>query len=249
MLPEQVTVVVPTYNERNNLPHLVASLRLQGFRVLVVDDSSPDGTGVIADGLALTDPMVKVLHRPSKEGLGPAYADGFDRAIEGGAKAVVEMDADFSHNPVDLPRLIEAVEQGADAAIGSRYVRGGSTPDWPFGRRLISRGGNVYARLMLGIPIRDATAGFRVFRTDALQRLPYRSAEASGYGFQVEMAWRMHQMGMKVTEVPIAFRDRTVGTSKMSGEIVVEAMRLVTLWGLARFASYLPFKPKPRKIA
>lgn len=247
MLPEQVTVVVPTYNERNNLPHLVASLRLQGFRVLVVDDASPDGTGVIADGLAASDPLVEVLHRTTKEGLGPAYAAGFDMALSRGAAVVVEMDADFSHNPTDLPRLLEALDRGADVAIGSRYVPGGSTPDWPLPRRLISRGGNVYARLMLGIPIRDATAGYRAFRADALQRLPYRQAEASGYGFQVEMAWRADQLGLKIEEVPISFRDRTEGTSKMSQAIVLEAMRLVTLWGLARFADALPWRARKRK--
>ena len=144
------------------------------------------------------------------------------------------MDADFSHDPADIPRLIEAVDGGADVAIGSRYVPGGSTPDWPLHRRLISKGGNLYARLMLGIPVRDATAGFRAFRAEALRSLPYRTAEASGYGFQVEMALRAHQQGLAIVEVPITFRDRALGTSKMGTGIVFEAMKLVTIWGLQR---------------
>ncbi|HEY5685848.1 MAG TPA: polyprenol monophosphomannose synthase [Acidimicrobiia bacterium] len=237
MHPDRVTVVVPTYNERSNLPHLAAAVRLGGYRLLIVDDASPDGTGDVAEALAANDPEMAVLHRPEKIGLGPAYADGFDVALSRGADVVVQMDADFSHNPEDIPRLIEAIASGADLAIGSRYVPGGSTPDWPVGRRLLSRGGNVYARIMLGIPIRDATAGFRAFRADALRRLPYREAEASGYGFQVEMAWRANALGLTVAEVPIVFRDREIGTSKMSGDIVVEAMRLVTLWGIGRLGS------------
>jgi dolichol-phosphate mannosyltransferase len=160
--------------------------------------------------------------------------------LEAGAEIVVEMDADFSHDPADLPRLIAAIDAGADMAIGSRYVKGGSTPDWPIHRRMISRGGNLYARLMLGIPIRDATAGFRAFRAGALRSLPYRAAEASGYGFQVEMAWRAHQNGLSIVEVPISFRDRTRGTSKMGTEIVLEAMRLVTIWGFRRLRFWKP---------
>jgi dolichol-phosphate mannosyltransferase len=144
------------------------------------------------------------------------------------------MDADFSHDPADLPRLVAAIDAGADVAIGSRYVPGGSTPDWPLLRRFISKGGNLYARTMLGIPVRDATAGFRAYTADALARLPYRDAEASGYGFQVEMAWRAHQAGLAITEVPISFRDRKRGTSKMGLPIVVEAMWLVTMWGFGR---------------
>jgi dolichol-phosphate mannosyltransferase len=231
---DRVTVVIPTYNERENLPHIAAAVTHQGYRLLVVDDSSPDGTGELADRLAANEPRMSVLHRRRKEGLGPAYAAGFDRALGEGAEIIIEMDADFSHDPVDLPRLIEAIDQGADLAIGSRYVPGGSTPDWPFGRRLISKSGNLYARLMLGIPIRDATAGFRAFRAEALQTLPYREARASGYAFQVEMAMRADETGLKVVEVPISFRDRTRGTSKMGTGIVVEAMRLVTVWGFAR---------------
>jgi dolichol-phosphate mannosyltransferase len=231
---DRVTVVIPTYNERENLSHVAEAVTHQGYRLLVVDDSSPDGTGDLADRLAASDTRMSVLHRLRKEGLGPAYAAGFDRVLSEGAEIVIEMDADFSHDPADLPRLVGAVDDGADLAIGSRYVPGGSTPDWPFGRRLISKGGNLYARIMLGIPIRDATAGFRAFRAEALRSLPYKSAQASGYAFQVEMAMRAHQTGLKVVEVPISFRDRTRGTSKMGTEIVIEAMKLVTVWGLAR---------------
>ena len=234
MSTEQVTVVLPTYNEIENLPEIASAIRDHGYALLIVDDNSPDGTGALADELARADERVSVLHRKEKQGLGPAYAAGFDEALSAGAVVVVEMDADFSHDPKDLPRLIAAVEDGADLAIGSRYVPGGATPDWPPVRRFISRGGNLYARIMLGIPTRDATAGFRAFSAEALGRLPYASAEASGYGFQVEMAWRAHQEGLDVVEVPIVFRDRTRGTSKMGLKIVVEAMWLVTLWGLGR---------------
>lgn len=234
MRSDLVTVVVPTYNERQNLPHLAAAVRLHGYRLLVVDDGSPDGTGAVADAIAGPDPLMEVLHRRTKEGLGPAYAAGFDRVLAGPSEVVIEMDADFSHNPADLPRLVDAIEAGADLAIGSRYVRGGGTPDWPPHRQLLSRGGNVYARMMLDLPIRDATAGFRAFRASALRVLPYRQAQASGYGFQVEMAMRAHEAGMRIVELPIVFRDRRYGTSKMNGRIVREAMLLVTRWGLAR---------------
>jgi dolichol-phosphate mannosyltransferase len=232
---DRVTVVIPTYNERENLSHIAAAVTHQGYRLLVVDDSSPDGTGDLADRLAASDTRMSVLHRRRKEGLGPAYAAGFDHALDRGAEIIIEMDADFSHDPTDLPRLVEAIDGGADLAIGSRYVPGGSTPDWPMGRRLISKGGNLYARLMLGIPVRDATAGFRAFRADALRSLPYKAARASGYAFQVEMAMHADEAGLKVVEVPITFRDRTRGTSKMGTGIVMEAMRLVTVWGLGRF--------------
>jgi dolichol-phosphate mannosyltransferase len=231
---DRVTVAIPTYNERENLSQIVAAVSRQGFRVLVVDDSSPDGTGALADEIAARDPMVSVLHRSEKQGLGPAYAAGFDHALDEGAEVVVEMDADFSHDPEDLPRLVGAIDAGADVAIGSRYVPGGATPDWPLHRRLISKGGNLYARVMLGIPIRDATAGFRAFRASALRLLPYREAESSGYGFQVEMALRAYQQGLVIVEVPITFRDRARGTSKMGTGIVLEAMKLVTLWGFQR---------------
>ncbi|MEX2133224.1 MAG: polyprenol monophosphomannose synthase [Acidimicrobiia bacterium] len=241
MPTERVTVVIPTYNERENLAHIVPAVTHQGFRVLVVDDSSPDGTADLARRISATDSRVSVLQRHTKEGLGPAYAAGFDRAIADGAEIIIEMDADFSHDPADLPRLVEAIDNGADIAIGSRYVPGGSTPDWPLHRQVISKGGNIYVRIMLGLGIRDATAGFRAFRVPALQSLPYSTAEASGYGFQVEMAWRASQAGLNIVEVPIAFRDRAYGTSKMGPDIVREAMVLVTKWGYARWRRRLAF--------
>ncbi len=244
MSPDQVVCIVPTYNERENLREIAIAVTNQGYRLLIVDDNSPDGTGDIADDLASTNPLCSVLHRPEKEGLGPAYAAGFDVALSDGAEVIIEMDADFSHDPADLPRLVEAVDRGADLAIGSRYVPGGSTPDWPLLRQLISRGGNFYARTMLGIPIRDATAGFRAFRANALRGLPYSTSEASGYGFQVEMAWRAHSGGLQVVEIPIAFRDRTRGNSKMGLPIVLEAMRLVTVWGLGRLWRALPSRSR-----
>ena len=241
MPTEPVTVVVPTFNERENLPDIADAVVAHGYRLLVVDDSSPDGTGEIADKLSAENPLIDVLHRQVKEGLGPAYADGFDKAMAAGAGVVIEMDADFSHDPADLPRLVATVESGADLAIGSRYVPGGATPDWPALRQAISRGGNWYARLMLGISVRDATAGFRAFRSSALRELPYRAAEASGYGFQVEMAWRASEAGLRIVEVPITFRDRTRGKSKMGTDIVLEAMWLVTGWGLGRLWKAIRF--------
>lgn len=234
MHPDRTLVVVPTYNERENLPHLAAAVLLHGYRLLIVDDSSPDGTGRIAEELATSTPGIEVLHRPRKEGLGRAYADGFDRALALDTETVVQMDCDFSHNPSDIPRLLEAVAGGADVAFGSRYVQGGATPDWSLHRRVLSRGGNIYARVMLGLKVRDATGGFRAWRAGALRSLPYRGVEASGYGFQVEMAMRAEDQGLIVAEVPIVFRDRTRGHSKMGSDIVVEAMRLVTRWGFER---------------
>lgn len=235
MSTDRVTVVVPTYNELENLPELVTAVTRHGYRLLIVDDNSPDGTGSLADRLAGSNPLVSVLHRAEKQGLGKAYGAAFDGLLANdAADIIIEMDADFSHDPADLPRLVKAVADGAEVAIGSRYVPGGSTPDWPLVRRLISRCGNLYARVMLGIQVRDATAGFRAFSTSALARLPYRAAQASGYGFQVEMAWRAHQEGLSIVEVPISFRDRTRGQSKMGLGIVAEAMWLVTKWGFAR---------------
>ena len=234
MSPDRVTVVVPTYNELENIEELSRSVTGHGYRLLIVDDSSPDGTGALADRLSQDNDLIEVLHRPTKEGLGPAYGAGFDACLAGDAEVIIEMDADFSHDPTDLPRLVEAIAEGADLAIGSRYVPGGSTPDWPLVRRLVSRGGNLYARIMLGMQIRDATAGFRAFTRGALTGLPYREVQASGYGFQVEMALKAHEAGLRIVEVPISFRDRARGRSKMGLRIVLEAMGLVTLWGLKR---------------
>ena len=235
MQTDLVTVVVPTYNEAENLPLIAAAVTRLGYRLLIVDDGSPDGTGDLADGLADESPLISVLHRTSKQGLGPAYGHAFGALIDDGTtELIVQMDADFSHDPEAIPALVAAVESGADVAIGSRYVAGGAMPDWPLLRRLISRGGNVYAGLLLGLHTKDATAGFRCWRATSLRGLDYRDAEASGYGFQVEMAWMAERAGLDVVEVPIVFRDRTRGSSKMNGSIVLEAMRLVTIWGLRR---------------
>lgn len=235
MRADDVTVVLPTYNERENLEAIIEAVLAHGYRLLIVDDGSPDGTGTLADRLAATQELVEVLHRPVKEGLGPAYAEGFAYALAKAAQVICEMDADFSHDPTDLPRLVDAVASGgADLAIGSRYVPGGSTPDWPIHRRVLSKGGNLYARLMLGLRVRDATAGFRAYRAESLAELGVETCQASGYGFQVELAWRATRRGMRIVEVPIVFRDRIYGESKMKGKIVAEAMWLVTKWGVGR---------------
>ena len=230
--PADVSVVVPTYNEADNIALIARAVRDLGLRLLVVDDGSPDGTGDIVDSVAAQDPGVAVLHRTEKAGLGPAYAAGFSYALEHGAEVICEMDADFSHDPSDLPRLVAAIEAGADLAIGSRYVTGGGVENWPWHRRWLSRGGNLYARTMLRTGVNDMTAGFRAFRADALRKLDFAGCEASGYGFQVEMAWRAAQVGLDIREVPITFRDRARGQSKMGAGIAVEAMALVTKWGL-----------------
>ena len=219
-------VVLPTYNERENLESIVAAIRgrLPSARVLVVDDGSPDGTGQIADNLAATDAQVSVLHRASKEGLWPAYLAGIEQALNAGAQVVVQMDADWSHDPAALPDLVGAVEAGYDLAIGSRYVAGGRTPGWPLSRRLISRGGNVFAQLILGLPYPDLTGGFRAWRADLLQALDLGSIKAAGYVCMIETVYRAHRHGAKIRQIPITFLDRRAGTSKMSGGIVLEAM-------------------------
>ena len=229
-----VMVVVPTYNEAENITAIAGAVRAHGYRLLIVDDGSPDGTGDISDLLAEHDLGVSVLHRSEKAGLGQAYAAGFEIAANLNATIICEMDADFSHDPADLPRLIAAIDGGADLAIGSRYVPGGGTEGWPWHRRAISRGGNRYAALMLGIHVKDATAGFRAFRSEAVQKLDASSCDASGYAFQVEMARRAEEAGLRITEVPIQFKEREAGTSKMSTAIAIEAMRLVTRWGWQR---------------
>ncbi len=231
----EALVVVPTYNERQNISGIVSGIRALGFEVLIVDDSSPDGTGEMAEEIASTDPGVRVLHRAEKAGLGAAYAEAFRVALEWREAGVIcQMDADFSHDPADLPRLVRAVTEGADVAVGSRYVPGGGSPDWPWYRKSISLGGNLYARWALGLPIRDATGGFRAFRAGALARLDPSSAEASGYAFQVEMILRAASHDLSIVEVPITFRDRSWGSSKMGWRIVAEAMWLVTVWGIRR---------------
>lgn len=229
-----VFVVLPTYNERENLEAIVGAVAAHGYRVMIVDDASPDGTGELADRLAGDLPGVSVLHRPEKAGLGPAYAAGFEAALAEGADILCEMDADFSHDPEDVPRLVDAVRRGADLAIGSRYVPGGGIPDWPIVRRLLSKGGNVYARAMLGLPVHDATAGFRAYKASALRLLRPETCQSAGYAFQIEMTRRAVDAGLRIVEVPITFRDRAAGTSKMGGRIVIEAMWLVTKWGVER---------------
>ncbi|HEY8465872.1 MAG TPA: polyprenol monophosphomannose synthase [Solirubrobacterales bacterium] len=226
-----VWLVVPTYNEADNIEPLVAAVRERlpaSRRVLIVDDGSPDGTGEIADRLAAAHDDVEVLHRAAKGGIGPAYVAGFERALAGGARLIAQMDADFSHEPADLPRLLAAAE-GADVVLGSRYVPGGGVTDWGPLRRLISRGGSAYARLMLGVGVRDLTGGFKVYRREVLEAIDLPSLAALGYAFQVETTYRALRAGFRVVEVPIVFRDRRVGQSKMSAGIVFEAATKVPL--------------------
>jgi dolichol-phosphate mannosyltransferase len=224
-------LVLPTYNEAGNVERLVAAVRDKlpaSARILIVDDNSPDGTGWIADQIAAGQEQVSVLHRQRKEGLGPAYIAGFRRALEQGAGYVVEMDSDFSHDPAYLPRLLEAGER-ADLAIGSRYVDGGGVTDWSALRRAISRGGSAYARLVLGVGVRDLTGGFKCFRREVLEAIDLDAIESRGYAFQIEMTYRAIQLGFSVVEVPIVFRDREVGSSKMDRSIVAEAIWRVPL--------------------
>jgi len=224
--PDFAWVVLPTYNERDNLESIVAAMRahLPSASVLVVDDSSPDGTGNIADKLAAADSHVTVLHRTAKEGLWPAYRAGIEQALGAGAEIILQMDADWSHDPAVLPELVDAVRSGYDLAIGSRYIRGGATQDWPFSRRFISRGGNVFAKLVLGLPYSDVTSGYRAWRADFLRAMDLSSIAATGYVCMIEMAYRAHQLRAKVRQIPITFLDRRAGASKMSGHIFVEAM-------------------------
>jgi len=231
-MPGSPWLVLPTFNEAENLETVVTRARAtlaeaapEGFRILVVDDSSPDGTGAIADRLAAEHDEVEVLHRAAREGLGFAYLAGFRRALERGAGYVFEMDADLSHDPADLARLLAAVRDGpADLALGSRYVPGGGVKDWGRLRRLVSRGGSWYARRVLRIPVRDLTGGFKCFRRAVLEEIDLPTVRSHGYGFQVELTFRAIRAGFTVIEVPIVFRDRTLGHSKMSWRIAAEAM-------------------------
>jgi dolichol-phosphate mannosyltransferase len=233
----EVWLVLPTYDEAANIEAITATARPNlppSHRILIVDDSSPDGTGEIADRLAAESEDVEVLHRPFKEGLGPAYIAGFRRALAGGAQRVIEMDADFSHDPSYLPRLISATDD-ADLAIGSRYVEGGGVTDWGPLRRLISRGGSAYARIVLGLAVQDLTGGFKCFRREVLETIDLDAVTARGYAFQVEMTYRAIRAGFRVVEVPITFRERRVGQSKMTGAIVAEAAwRVPLMRGSAR---------------
>jgi dolichol-phosphate mannosyltransferase len=233
------TICLPTYNERENLEAMVLALQPLAVNVLVIDDNSPDGTGEIADRLAEEHDFVSVLHRERKEGLGPAYLAGFRRALAGGADYVLEMDCDFSHDPQDVPRLIAAVDAGADLALGSRYVPGGGTANWGLIRRIISWGGSFYARVLLGLRIRDLTGGFKCYRRRVLETIDLDAIESKGYAFQIEGTFRTIRKGFSVVEVPIRFADRTEGTSKMSRAIVLEAVTKVPKLRLAALTGRL----------
>ncbi len=224
---------LPTYNERENLEAMVRALEPLGVSVLVIDDDSPDGTGEIADRLAGELDFVSVLHREQKEGLGPAYIAGFRRALADGAELILELDCDFSHDPADVPRLIAACESGADVALGSRYVPGGGTENWGLGRRIVSWGGSFYARLLLGVGIRDLTGGFKCYRHHVLETIDLDAIGSKGYAFQIEITYRALRKGFRVVEIPIRFAERTAGRSKMSRSIVLEGIVNVPLLRLA----------------
>jgi dolichol-phosphate mannosyltransferase len=228
----RVLVVIPTYNEADNIRAITARVRaaVPEVDLLVADDNSPDGTGRVADELSAADKRIHVLHRPGKQGLGAAYVAGFGLARERGYDAVVEMDADGSHSPEELPRLLDALRD-ADVVIGSRYVPGGTLINWPRRRLVLSRGANIYTRLALGMPIKDATAGYRVYRMPVLEKIEIDSVASQGYCFQVDLAWRTYRNGFRVAEVPITFTERERGASKMSSSVMREAMWRVLVWG------------------
>lgn len=231
----EILVVVPTYNEAEALPGIIGRLRQEvpDADILIVDDNSPDGTGRIADELAARDSAIDVLHRPVKQGLGRAYIAGFQKGLDAGYRYLVEIDADGSHDPAELPAMIATVEtEAAHLVIGSRWVTGGAVRNWPWIRRVISRIGNRYARAVLRSDIRDLTSGYRVFRADALHAVHFEQVSSQGYCFQVEVAWRLEKAGYRVTEHPITFVERTVGRSKMHVGIVAEALVRISLWGL-----------------
>jgi dolichol-phosphate mannosyltransferase len=229
----RTVMVIPTYNEAPNIEWIVGRLRAAepGVDVMIVDDASPDGTGDLADRIAESDPQVTVVHRTGKAGLGAAYVHGFRVALERGYDAIGEMDADGSHQPEQLHRLLTALED-ADLVIGSRWVPGGSVANWPWTRELLSRGGNLYVRVLLGVKVRDATAGFRIFRRSTLEKIDVTSVRSTGYVFQTDLAWRALQAGLRVVEVPIEFVERERGDSKMSGAVATESLKRITQWGL-----------------
>jgi dolichol-phosphate mannosyltransferase len=233
------TICLPTYNERENLEPMLRALAPYDVNVLVIDDNSPDGTGGLADRLADELDFVSVLHRDRKEGLGPAYLAGFRRALADGAQLVLEMDCDFSHDPGDVPRLIDACRQGADLALGSRYVAGGATANWGLGRRIVSWGGSFYARVILGVRIHDLTGGFKCYRREVLETIDLDAIRSKGYAFQIEGTYRTLRKGFRVVEVPIRFVDRTIGQSKMSRAIFLEAVQKVPALRLAALTGRL----------
>jgi len=228
----RVLVIIPTYNEADNIRIIVDRLRtsVPDVDVLIADDSSPDGTGDIADELARADPAIHVMHRSAKQGLGAAYLAGFAWGREHGYEAVVEMDADGSHAPEQLPLLLDALVD-ADLVIGSRWVRGGTVVNWPLHRLILSRSANLYTRIAIGMPVKDATGGFRAYRMTALEKMDLDTIASQGYCFQVDLAWRAHRNGFRVVEVPIRFAERERGASKMSSSVVREALWRVTVWG------------------
>ena len=228
-----ILIIIPTYNELESLPVITNAVRLAApsVHILVADDNSPDGTGQLADTLADSDNQIHVLHRTAKDGLGAAYLAGFAWAKEHGYSVVVEMDADGSHRAIDLPLLLNALVD-ADVVLGSRWVSGGEVVNWPLSRKILSRGGNLYTRLMLSIPLHDATGGFRAYRLSALEQIDLTAVESQGYCFQVDLAWRCVQSGLRIVEVPITFVERALGESKMDSSIVKEALQRVTIWGI-----------------
>jgi dolichol-phosphate mannosyltransferase len=244
-------VIIPTYNEAENIERILGRIVecLPGTGVLVVDDGSPDGTGDLVKGAAVTLPDVHLLSRSEKSGLGSAYRAGFAWGLEHGYDAMIEMDADFSHDPAALPEILAPLVQGFDVSIGSRYIPGGSVPNWARHRHLLSRGGNRYASMVLGLGVSDSTAGFRAYSAGILRRMDLGRIRAEGYGFQIEMTYRAKQHGATITEVPIRFVDRAAGDSKMSSAIVVEALGLVTWWGLGRITRPLRSAGKPAASA
>jgi len=227
-------VITPTFQEAENIEQFLRRAReaVPDADIMVVDDSSPDGTGAIAERVATELGQIKVHHRPSKEGLGEAYRDGFSLALDQGYERLVQIDADLSHDPSVIPQLLARLDEGADVAVGSRYVPGGSIPHWPWFRRALSRYGNRYACFVLGIKLRDATSGYRAYRADTLREIDLGSTRAKGYGFQIETGYRLHRVGGKVVEVPITFTDRVRGYSKMTWGIFAEELLLVTWWGI-----------------
>jgi dolichol-phosphate mannosyltransferase len=245
-----VLVIIPTYNEVDNIERIITRVHEHNpqVHVLVADDNSPDGTGDLADKLAAKDDRVKVMHRPGKQGLGAAYIAGFAWGLEHGYQLLIEMDADGSHQPEDLPRMLATLEQqNADLVIGSRYVKGGKIVNWPVTRQLLSRGGNIYIHVVMGMKVRDVTAGYRIFRRSTLERIGLDSVKSGGYIFQTDLTRRVNNLGMRIVEVPITFVEREIGQSKMNRSIMVESLWRATTWGLGDRWARVSGKDKRRR--